>query len=118
MAAKKTTTKKPATKKSAPAKKAADKPAASPKPAAKKTAPKSDKKMSALEAAAKLLTESQEPMRTKDLIEQMAVKEYWTSPGGKTPSATLFSAMMREINTKGADARFKKLDRGLFTTND
>ena len=37
------------------------------------------------------------------------------SPGGKTPAATLYSAILREIQTKGKEARFKKSDRGLFT---
>jgi hypothetical protein len=45
----------------------------------------------------------------------MAAKKLWTSPGGKTPSATLYSAILREINVKGKDARFKKTERGKFT---
>ena len=39
---------------------------------------------------------------------------YWTSPGGKTPSATLYSAILREVATKGPDARFVKTQRGQF----
>jgi hypothetical protein len=31
------------------------------------------------------------------------------------PSATLYSAILRELKTKGKDARFKKTDRGKFT---
>jgi len=73
------------------------------------------KKLSALDAAAKVLGESQEPLTTKEMIEAMATKGYWTSPGGKTPHATLFSALLREINTKGNDARFVKTERGKFT---
>ncbi len=53
-------------------------------------------------------------MTTKALIEAMAEKKLWTSPGGKTPAATLYSAILREITTKGKEARFKKSDRGLF----
>jgi hypothetical protein len=41
-------------------------------------------------------------------------KGLWTSPGGKTPHATLYASILREINTKGKDARFKKVDRGQF----
>lgn len=74
------------------------------------------KKLSALDAAAKVLGESKEPLTTKEMIEAMATKGYWTSPGGKTPHATLFSALLREINTKGNDARFVKSERGKFTT--
>jgi hypothetical protein len=75
---------------------------------------KSNGKLSALDAAAKVLGESKEPMNTKSMIEAMAAKGYWKSPGGKTPHATLYSAILREIETKGAEARFKKADRGMF----
>ena len=44
----------------------------------------------------------------------MAKKGYWTSPGGRTPGATLYSAILRELKTKGAESRFKKTDRGKF----
>lgn len=76
----------------------------------------SEGKLSALDAAVKVLTESGEPMTTKAMIEAMATKGYWTSPGGKTPHATLYSAILREINTKGDDSRFTKTNRGHFTT--
>ena len=88
------------------------KPAAEPK--AKKEKP--DGKMSALDAAAKVLAESGAPMTTGAMIEAMATKGYWTSPGGKTPAATLYSAILREINTKGDESRFTKTDRGHFAT--
>lgn len=95
-------------------KKADPKPAGEPK--AKKEKPvKAEGKMSALDAAAKVLGEAGEPMTTKSMIEQMAAKGYWTSPGGKTPAATLYAAILREISNKGDDARFQKADRGLFT---
>ena len=125
MAAKKTTTKKAApkkatTKKATPKKatgKAPARKASAKKTTAKKAAPKGDKKMSALDAAAKVLGEAKEPMTSKGMIEAMAEKGYWKSPGGKTPHATLYAAILREINTKGKEARFTKADRGLFTLN-
>ena len=49
------------------------------------------------------------------MIDAMAKKGYWTSPGGKTPAATLYSAILREISTKGKEARFKKTERGKFS---
>ena len=117
MAAKKTTTKKATTRKATTRKSATTKPDAS-KPAAKKQPAKNagsaKKKLSALDAAAKVLGEATEPMASKEMIEAMATKGYWTSPGGKTPHATLYAAIIREINTKGADARFVKTDRGRF----
>ncbi len=82
---------------------------------ARKQAPQ---KMSALDAAAKVLSESKQPLRSGELIEQMAAQGYWTSPGGQTPAATLYAAITREINTKGQDARFKKTNRGLFAANE
>jgi len=123
MAAKKTTTKKTAAKKTtarkpATAKKVAGKRSAAKKPAAKKAASKSgDKKMSALDAAAKVLTEAKEPLNAKTMIERMAAKGYWKSPGGKTPASTLYAAILRELQAKGKEARFVKTDRGLFTVN-
>ncbi len=119
MAATKTTRKRATPKKAASTKKsAAAKPAVGQTTATKKTAPKKgEKKMSALDAAAKVLSGSKEPLRAKEMIEQMAARGYWKSPGGKTPAATLYAAMTREINTKGKDARVKKTDRGLFTAN-
>ena len=73
--------------------------------------------MSVLDAAVKVLGASKEPMRAKEMIERMAAKGYWKSPGGKTPHAMLYAAILREINTKGTGARFKKMDRGLFAKN-
>jgi len=53
-------------------------------------------------------------MRSQELIEAMAEAGLWKSPGGKTPHATLYAAMLREISAKGKEARFTKTDRGLF----
>ena len=75
------------------------------------------KKVSALDAAAQVLSKSDKPMTSKALIDAMAEQHLWSSPGGKTPEATLYAAMLREITAKGKDARFKKVDRGLFTSN-
>ena len=87
-------------------------------PAKKAATKKPDGKLSALDAAAKVLSESAEPMNAKSLIDAMAAKGYWTSPGGQTPHATLFAAIIREIKVKGAESRFAKVDRGQFALND
>jgi len=107
----KTTPKKAATKKTAPAK--AKK--AAPTKAAKAAA--AEKKLSALDAAAKLLADLNQPLNAKEMIETMAARGLWSSPGGKTPEATLYAAIIREIAKKGKDARFKKHDRGQFVAN-
>lgn len=74
------------------------------------------KKLSALDAAAQVLAAAKEPLNCQQLIEAMTTQGLWTSPGGKTPHATLYSAMLREINVKGKDARFTKTERGRFTS--
>ena len=87
-------------------------------PRAKKAkADAGEKRLSAIDAAAKVLAESGEPLNAKQMIEAMATKGYWSSPGGKTPHATLYSAILREIAAKGDEARFKKTERGHFAVN-
>jgi hypothetical protein len=80
----------------------------------KKAKPAKDKKLSAIDAAAQVLAASKEPMNCKEMIEAMAKQALWTSPGGKTPHATLYSAIIREIGLKGKDSRFVKSERGKF----
>jgi hypothetical protein len=72
------------------------------------------KRVSALDAAAQVLAASEVPMRAKEMIAAMEAKGLWTSPGGKTPEATLYAAIIREIAAKGTAARFKKHERGVF----
>ena len=73
-----------------------------------------EKKVSALDAAARVLTEAGQALTCKELIGVMAAKGYWSSPGGQTPDATLCSALLREIKVKGAQARFVKAAPGRF----
>jgi HB1, ASXL, restriction endonuclease HTH domain len=81
---------------------------------AKKTKEPKEKKLSAIDAAAQVLASSKEPLNAKEMIEAMAAKGLWSSPGGKTPWATLYSALIREIALKGKEARFVKTERGKF----
>jgi hypothetical protein len=94
-------------------------PAGKTKPPAKPAAPSpgetaAAKNYSALDAAALVLRESGQPMSCPELIAQMAAKGYWTSPQGKTPSSTLYAAIMREVQQKGETSRFKKTGPGRF----
>jgi hypothetical protein len=73
-----------------------------------------DKPLSALAAAVRVLTETRQPMTCPELVAAMAEKGYWTSPAGKTPAATLYAAILREIHTKKDQARFRKTERGKF----
>jgi hypothetical protein len=97
------TTKSKTTKTAKAPKKKADKPAetkaakgaakAESAKATKKKAGKADGKLSAIDAAAKVLAEAGEPLNAKQMIEAMSARGYWTSPGGKTPHATLYTAV-------------------------
>jgi hypothetical protein len=71
-------------------------------------------RLSALDAAAKVLAETGQPMRCTELIAAMTAKGYWTSPAGKTPASTLYAALLRELRTKKDRARFRKTERGKF----
>ena len=82
--------------------------------AAEPTTDTFEKKLSCVTAALKVLGESIEPMNTVQMIEAMASKGYWTSPGGKTPHATLYSAILRDLD-KGDESRFVKTEPGRFT---
>jgi hypothetical protein len=90
-----------------------DKPAAKAARRGKAKGPKGQRKLSGLDAAAQVLAEADEPLNTKALVERMLAKGLWQTHG-KTPAATLYAAIIREIATKGKEARFRKIDRGLF----
>ncbi len=71
------------------------------------------KRPSGLDAAAKVLAEAEEPLSCKAIVERAFEKGYWAS-GGKTPAATIYAAILREIRDKGDAARFRKVARGKF----
>ena len=86
------------------------------RPAKAATEPAGDKPMSGLDAAAKVLADAGEPMRAKAIVDAAIGSGLWKS-GGKTPHATIYAAMIREIAAKGDASRFRKTDRGLFAYN-
>ena len=75
---------------------------------------KAAKKLSQIAAAVEVLRAAGEPMTCKAMVELMAEKKLWASPGGKTPEATLYAAIAREIAIKGDEARFRKASPGHF----
>src|SRR5271156_4180035 len=102
-------------KKGTPMTKNSKAPAARQAPAKKSRAGKKPSgKVSALTAAARVLQEAGVAMSCPELIQVMADKGYWKSPGGQTPQATLYSALTREIKVRGKEARFKKAGPGKF----
>ena len=74
---------------------------------------KPGKKLSQIDAAVRVLASAKEPMSCVAMVDAMQAKGYWASPGGKTPSQTLYASILRDIR-KGKDARFVKADRGTF----
>ena len=86
---------------------------AEPKAEAAPEKPAGDGKMSGLDAAAKVLAEAGEPMNAKAIVEAMLAKGLWQTEG-KTPAATIYSAMFREIKAKGDASRFRVAERGKF----
>jgi len=71
------------------------------------------KRPSGLDAAAQVLADAKEPLDTKEMVARMLAKGLWKT-GGKTPAATIYAAIIREIAAKGKDARFRKVERGKF----
>ena len=121
MTTKKTTnsdkTKKATKAEAAPSVEETDTAAAAPgaaKSKAKKAKEPKAKKTSALDAAVRVLEEGGQPMTSPEMIEAMTAKNYWSSPKGLTPAATLYSAILREIKAKGKESRFVKTERGKF----
>ncbi len=86
-------------------------------PVKKRRKAEGPKRVSALDAAAIVLEKAGKPMQCNEMIQAMAEQGLWSSPAGKTPAATLYSAILREIGNKGAESRFAKSDRGQFAFN-
>ena len=80
---------------------------------AKKRAPRADGKLSGLDAAAQVLGEAGTPLNAKEMVDTMLAKGLWTT-GGRTPAATIYAAILREIQQKGDQSRFVKAERGKF----
>ena len=75
--------------------------------------PAKERKPNGLDAAATVVAEAGEPLNTKDMVERMLAKGLWQT-GGKTPAATIYAAILREIQVKGDASRFRKTERGKF----
>jgi hypothetical protein len=75
--------------------------------------PKGERKPGILTLAADVLKDAKAPMDCKSIVEKVLAKGLWQTKG-KTPAATLYAAIIREITAKGKEARFHKTDRGMF----
>ena len=103
--------------KPAKAKKAKPSPAPEPEPSAPVESPRVEThqagKTSGLDAAYQVLRLAGQAMSVGDVVSKMLADGMWQT-GGKTPAATIYSAIIREIKTKGSDSRFRKAARGQF----
>jgi len=70
-------------------------------------------KTGGLSAAVKVLQEAGQPLNCQEMIKRILEKGYWKTDG-KTPAATIYSAIIREIKEKGEASRFRKTQRGKF----
>jgi hypothetical protein len=71
------------------------------------------RKPSGLDAAVEVLREAGTPLNCGEMVKQMLERGLWAT-GGKTPAATIYAAIIREIATRGDKSRFRKTDRGMF----
>jgi len=84
--------------------------------AATPKAAKPERKLSQMAAAIQVLNKAKQPMSCKELVEAMTKRGLWSSPGGKTPEATLYASILRDLR-KGKESRFQKAAPGRFTLN-
>ena len=66
-----------------------------------------------LEAAYRVLREAKKPLSCKEIVDRTFKKKLHRS-NGSTPQNTVNCAIANEIKTKGDQARFVKVGRGLF----
>jgi len=71
------------------------------------------KPMSGLDAAAKVLTDAKTALNAKEILQQIQEQNLWKT-NGKTPHATLYAAIIREIARKKHEARFRRAEKGKF----
>lgn len=77
-----------------------------------------EKKLSLLNAAIKVLQESEAPLNTKEIIAKVIASDLWSPNGAKTPEQSLYSAFFREIKEKETPrVRKSAARRGAFEFN-
>ena len=78
--------------------------------------PEPAKKLSLLDAAAKVL-ETEAPLNAKELVAKAVAAGLWISTAAKTPEQSLYSAIFREIASKEVPRIVKAEVRGKFKLN-
>jgi hypothetical protein len=67
-----------------------------------------------IKVALQVLQDRKVAMTCPELIDVMATEGLWSSPVGKTPAATLHTAISRSIKDLEKGSPFKKSERGKF----
>ena len=80
------------------------------------TVPAPAKKLSLLDAAAKVL-ETEAPLNAKELVAKAVAAGLWISTAAKTPEQSLYSAIFHEIASKEVPRIVKAEVRGKFKLN-
>ena len=84
------------------------------KTSGKATRQRTDGKMSGLDAAAQVLAEAGEPLSCQEIVKRMLEKGLWETQG-RTPHATIYSGLLRDLQKNGEASRFRKVGKGRFT---
>lgn len=69
--------------------------------------------MTVLDATYSVLLEAEEPLHYRAITSRILESGRW-SPAGKTPEATVNSALGTDIRTRGSASRFRKVRRGIY----
>ena len=80
-------------------------------------APRSPRGIGLLTAAANLLAENGLTMNCNSIVQTLDEKGIWRSPGGKTPWATLHTAIATEMK-KGSQSRIVRKDKGQYAASE
>ncbi len=91
-----------------------EKPIAAQSEPSKDANPTKVKKLGGLLAAFMVIADAGKPLDCQEIVKRMIEQGMWKTDG-KTPSATIYSAIIREIKEKGTESRFTKTERGKFT---
>ena len=72
--------------------------------------------MNALEAAAVVLQDADQPLHYREITERMPARKLWTT-AGKTPWETVNARIAVDIKTRGIDSRFVRTAPGCYAPN-
>ena len=77
------------------------------------------KRMGLVSAAIQILADAgaDATMNCHELVKLATERGLWQPRAGKTPAASLYAAIFREIKQRGEASRFRKTDRGKFALN-